>query len=231
MTLNKYNVYIDESSIDNPKNYFMVIWWIFMKRELRNELKYKIKEIRTKHKFFSEIKWSKFNKKNLTFMKEIIDLFFLYDGIQFHCIVVDKREVDYEKFHNWDKELAFYKFIFTFLKYKFKNNSIYYLFLDNKENIAPKRIKILWNILSNNLYFTNDFTTIKHIQSYNSKDVQFIQLADFFSWMIWYTKNWFDTSFAKKEISKYLASKLCKTDLDFKSKKEDIKFNIFQIKW
>ena len=44
--MEKYNIYLDESSIDNPKNDFIIIWWIFIKRRLRDELKNKIKELR-----------------------------------------------------------------------------------------------------------------------------------------------------------------------------------------
>ena len=45
--MQKYNIYLDESSIDNPKNDFMVIGWIFIKRELKPKLIEEINEIKT----------------------------------------------------------------------------------------------------------------------------------------------------------------------------------------
>jgi hypothetical protein len=149
--------------------------------------------------------------------------------MSFHCIVVDKIRVQYEVYHWQDKELAFYKFIYQLLQYKFLQNSIYYIFLDNKENSNPDRIKNLkkyLDIVTQNRYVQ---TEIRHIQSYCSKEMQLIQLADFFTWAVWYKKNNFWNSEAKQEISKYISKKLWKKNLDFKSNREEKKFNIFQI--
>lgn len=229
--MEKYNIYLDESSIDNPKNDFMVIWWLFIKRELRDELKDRIKDIRKKHNYYAELKWSKFNKKLLGFWKDIIDLFFSYedDLVQFHSIVVDKTRVAYDIYHSWDKEEAFYKFIYVLLQYKFKDNSLYYLFLDNKENSNKDRLTDLDKFLEIVLKKRYSNTNIKHIQAYCSKEVQLIQLADFFTWAIWYIKNNFWQSEAKKEITSYISKKIWKKDLDFKSDRNEKKFNIFQI--
>jgi len=229
--MKKYNIYLDESSIDNPKNDFMIIWGIFIKRELRDELKSKIKDIRKKHNYYAELKWSKFNKKLLPFWKDIIDLFFEYndDLLQFHSIVVDKTRVAYDIFHSWDKEEAFYKFTYQLLQYKFKNNSLYYLFLDNKDNSDKNRLKDLEKFLNIVLEKRYSKSNIKHVQSYCSKEVQLIQLADFFSWAVWYIKNSFWDSEAKKEIISYICTKLWKKTLDFRSNRNEYKFNIFQI--
>lgn len=228
---NIYNIYLDESSIDNPKNDFMVIGGIFMQRILRDELKNKIKDLRIKHNFYPELKWTKINKKNIPFVKDIIDLFFSYneDDLQFHSIVVDKTRVLYDIYHSWDKEEAFYKFIYQLLQYKFKNDSLYYLFLDNKDNSDENRLtnlKKFLSIVAEKKYYN---TEIKHIQSYCSKEMQLIQLADFFIGAVWYIKNWYWTSESKKEIIDYILEKLGKKSLDFKSTKEEKKFNIFQI--
>ncbi len=229
--MNEYNIYLDESSIDNPKNDFMIIWGLFIKRKLRDKLKNDIKRIRDKHNYYAELKWSKFNKKLLPFWKEIVDLFFSYDekDVQFHCIVVDKTRVAYDIFHSEDKELAFYKFIYQLLQYKFNNKSLYYLFLDNKDNSDKNRLKNLEKYLELVLYRRHSESSIKHIQAYCSKEVQLIQLADFFTWAVWYTKNNFWESEAKIEISKYISYKLWKENLDFKSNRNEQKFNIFQI--
>ena len=229
--MQKYNIYLDESSIDNPKNDFMIIWGIFIKREIRDELKDKIKIIRKKHNYYAELKWSKFNEKLLPFWKDIIDLFFYYNDklIQFHSIVVDKTRVAYDIYHSWDKEEAFYKFIYHLLQYKFNNNSIYYLFLDNKENSNKNRLKDLEKFLKIVLEKKYSNSKIQHVQAYCSKEVQLIQLADFFTWAVWYIKNNFWKSEAKKEITSYISNKLWKQDLDFKSNRDEYKFNIFQI--
>lgn len=228
--MNKYNIYIDESSIDNPKNNYMVIGGIFLKRESKNFFKKAIKEIRKKHNYFSEIKWTKFNKKTIPFMKDIIDLFFEKENIDFYSIVIERSRVLYDVYHSWDKEVAFYKFIYQLLQNRFLNESIYYLFLDYKEIRKRDSLKELKNFLDIIIIRRKCINSkIQHLQHYNSKNIEFIQLADFFSWAIWYEKNWFWKSEAKKEIIKYIAKKLWKKDLNFKSNKEDKKFNIFKI--
>jgi hypothetical protein len=154
-----------------------------MQRNLRDEIKNKIKDLRKKHDFYPELKWTKLNKKNIPFAKDIIDLFFSYskDDLQFHCIVVDKTLVAYDVYHSEDKELAFYKFIYQLLQNKFKNDGIYYLFLDYKQNSDKNRLKELEKFLSIIAEKKYHNTEIKHIQSYCSKEVQLIQLADFFT--------------------------------------------------
>jgi len=191
-------------------------------------LREKINNIRKKYNYYAELKWSKFNKKLLPFGREIIDLFisYSYNDVQFHSIVVDKTRVAYDIFHSEDKELAFYKFIYQLLQYKFKNESIYYLFLDNKDK---NRLKNLEQYLKLVLERKHINSSIQHVQSYCSKEVQLIQLADFFSWAVWYSKNMFWESEAKVDISWYLAEKLLKKDLNFRSNKSEQKFNIFQI--
>ena len=229
--MQKYNIYLDESSIDNPKNDFMVIGWIFIKRELKPKIIEEIKQIRQKYNYFAELKWSKFNKKLVPFAKEVIDLFFSYpvEDLQFHCILIDKTEILYDIYHDGDKELAFYKFIYFLLIHKFKNNSIYYLFLDYKDNNYPNRIKDLYQFLNKFLKKKSYNTVMKHIQSYCSRQLQLIQLADFFIGAVWYKANWFNKSYAKNEIITYIEKKL-KHDITLPSPKSEEKFNIFKIK-
>lgn len=226
-----YNIYLDESSIDNPKNHFMVIGGIFMKREFRDEIKYRMNKIREKHHFYPELKWTKVNKKNVNFIKDIIDLFcsFNEDDLQFHCIVVDKTLVAYDIYHSEDKELAFYKFTYQLLQNKFKNDSEYYMFLDYKQNSNPDRLNDLSKFLGMVAEKKYVNTEIKHIQSYCSKGVPLIQLADFFTWAVWYIKNNLWDSEAKKEVISYLCEKIGKGSLDFRSSRNEKKFNIFQI--
>ena len=218
-----YNIYLDESSIDNPKNHFMVIWGIFLKRELKNELKNKIKLLREKNKVYTEIKWSKISKVNLNFIKEIIDLFFQYweNEFQFHSIVVDKRDVDYKEYHNNDKELWFYKFMYQLLKQKIISENKYYIFIDFKQTKVNNRLKELNKFL--------DKWNICHLQSYHSFDNIFIQIADLFTWAIWNNKNNFSKSIYKKEIIDYISLKVWKSHLLFKSLPSEKKFNIFEI--
>lgn len=167
-----YNVYLDESSIDNKKNHFMVIWAIFLKREYKEEIKWKLDALKYKHQIYTEIKWSKISRTNLEFLKNVIDLFFEYDQLifQYHSIVVDKRDIDYENYHNNDRELWFYKFMYQLLNKKLSTEDNYYIFIDFKQTKVNDRLKKLNKILDN--------WNINHFQSYHSFENIFIQIAD-----------------------------------------------------
>ena len=83
--------------------------------------------------------------------------------------------------------------------------------------------------LDSYIYFNCKNTEIKHIQAYESKENQFIQLADLFAWAIGYDKNKLGSSITKRELTKHIAKYLEKESLDFKSNRKEEKFNIFEI--
>ncbi len=231
-----YNIYIDESSIDNPKNQFMIIWGLFLKRDLRHQVREEIKIIKKNYNFNIELKRSKINKKVIEPVKKILDTFFEYvdSDLWFHCIVVDKRKVDYKLYHNDDKELAFYKFIYHLLKHKFSYNTDYYLFLDFKQTRVNERILNLKQRLSSHVYFESKNTKLQHVQAYDSSENTLLQISDLLIGAVWYCYNWYfdkkvGNSDAKKEIVEYILSKLHKSDLKFASLPSEKKFNIYKI--
>lgn len=231
-----YNIYLDESSIDNPKNKFMIIWWLFMKRNLRNKIREKIKSIQKEYNMYSEIKRTSINKKNLDLTKKVIDIFFdfTWEDFWFHCIVVDKTKVDYAKYHNDDEELAFYKFIYHLLKHKFSYYTQYYLFLDFKQTRVNERVHYLQKYLEWHIYMNYKETKLKHVQAYDSKENIFLQVADLFIGAVGYCYNWYyekdNHSESKKEIIDYILKKLDKINLCFQSLPSEKKFNIYKIK-
>ena len=136
---NIYNIYLDESRIDNPEDNYMVVGGVFVDREKVREIAEKIKGIKIKHQFRSEIKWVKVDEKKKLFIRDLIDYIIGLDPsvLSFHCIVVDKSKVKYDAYHQGDKELAFFKFIYELLEKRLKDGHVYYVFLDYK----PTRIK------------------------------------------------------------------------------------------
>lgn len=231
-----YNIYIDESSIDNPRNQFMIIGWLFLKRDLRDDAREKFKAIKKEYNLNIEFKRSKINTKVVEPVKKLLDVFFEYteNDLWFHCIVVDKRKVDYKQYHNDDKELAFYKFIFHLLKHKFAYMTDYYLFLDFKQTRVNERVQHLQQRLSSHIYFESKDTVLKHVQAYDSQENIFLQISDLLIGAVWYCYNgYYDkksgNSDAKKEIITYILSKLHKSDLKFASMPSEKKFNIYKI--
>lgn len=220
----KFNIYCDESSIDNPKSPTMVIGALFIERSIVPEIKKRIKEIRIKHGVNGELKWVKTSSKVLPFYEELFGYLFSIDAskVTFRCIVVDKSKVNYEKYHKQDKELAFYKFYYQLLKRRLKDDK-YYISLDFRPSKNKNSVRRLGEFLG---MFSRG---IEHIQAYQSHENVLIQVADILTGAVSFTYNTPTGGEAKQGLSKIIARSIGKKDLNFKSPFWEDKFNIFCI--
>jgi len=226
-----YNIYCDESSIENIQNPYMVIGALFMRRELRDDIKTKIKALKAKHDYRGEIKWTKTTQRLLPLYKEVVDLFLEYgaDDLEFHCIKVERVKVKYELYHNDDREEGFYKFYYQLLKNKFRQGHTYFIFLDYKPTKQKNRVYTLEYYLKYQISKFLD-TVIRSVTAQPSDKNIMIQLADLFTGAVNFENNQTDPqSVNKKELVAYLASKLGKNNLKYCSYPSDRKFNIFCI--
>ncbi len=223
------NIYCDESSVDNPNLKYMTIGSLWITRNKVREIRSKIKELQKKHYLNGELKWVKTSSKTIPFYTELFDMLFGYEGdVEFKCIVVDKEQIDYAKFHDQDKDLAFYKFYYFLLKNKLESNCLHYLFLDFKPSKNPKAVSRLADFLTFSATNRSDQCGLKHVQAYPSDENVLIQVADILTGAVAYSNN-FEPSGAKGELSKVIASSIGKTNLKFCSSLSDKKFNIFCI--
>lgn len=222
-----YNIYCDESSVDNPKLQFMVIGALFVYRKKVPELGKNIKKIKNKYHIQGELKWGKTSSLTLTFYKELFDYLFSLSKFHFSykCIVIDKSKVDYKKYHKEDEELAFYKFYYFLLKNNLDLDKRYYIFLDFKPSRNKNRVRRLGEFLS----FTSNVGIIKHIQSYPSKDNIFIQISDILTGAVSFSKNKIGSSKNKEELARIIANSIGKKNLDLCSPLSEKRFNIFCI--
>jgi hypothetical protein len=229
---NTYNIYLDESRIDNPEDNFMVVGGVFIDREKVKEITGRIKDIKEKHQFKGEIKWVKVDEKKKSFMQDLINYVIDLDSslFSFHCIVVEKSKVKYDTYHQSDKELAFFKFIYELLEKRLKSGHNYYIFLDYKPTKIRERVFNLKTYLEKYAYFNKEDCCIKHFQAYPSQENIFIQLADLLCGAVGYEKNKYPKGTIKSEIVNFIAEKIGKDSLDFNSLPSESKFNIFHIK-
>ncbi len=227
----RYNIYLDESSIDNPTNQKMVIGGVFVMREKAKEVSKLIKKIKVAHSFHSEIKWTKVDKRKFSFYSDLASQLLSLDPevFSFHCIVVPKNKVNYKLYHNGDKELAFFKFTYELLKQRVKDKKTYYIFPDFKPTRVRERTKNLQSYLSGHAYFNKQECIIKHVQAYDSHENVLIQIADLFCGAVGYVHNNFPEDTPKSDLTKIIAKGLNRNDLSFCSYRSENKFNIFCI--
>ena len=227
MDQNTYNIYCDESRVENPKSKNMVIGALFVPRKKKKNVVKKLKIIFQKHNFGYELKWTKVHKEYFNFYKEIIDFFCNEINLNFRCIVVDKSEVELEKYHNNDLELAFFKFYYLMLRAKLLNQNRYYVVLDKKPTRDKNRARALHAYLDSYILWNKTECNIKHFQAYNSKDNVLIQLADFFVGLIGFVCNEDIQNNPKSKLVEYLKQKLKIDNLHTTSLLGEEKFNRF----
>lgn len=221
-----FNIYCDESSIDNAKHQWMIIGALFIDRAMVPEIKKGISEIRKKHHINGELKWVKTSKQSLPFYTELFTYLFSFDPEQvtFRCIAIDKSKINYEKYHDKDKELAFYKFYYQLLKRRIKDDVPHYVFLDFRPSKNKNSVRRLGEFLS---MFSKG---VKHIQSYPSNENVFIQLADILTGAVAFSYNSPEVGSENKNLLiKIIAKAIGKETLKFCSAFWEQKFNIFCI--
>jgi len=202
------NIYCDESCVENNEAKYMVIGALFIPRIDKKRICKEFVQICEKHKFSTELKWNKVGLKYLDYYKDVINFFVLEKCISFRSVIVEKNKIEYDIYHDNDKELAFYKFYYLLLKKKLENHNDYYIFLDRKPTRDKNRARSLQSFLESHILFNCVNTHIKHFQAYDSAENKLIQLADFFTGLISYSNNFDVDSTPKGLIYKHLEEKL-----------------------
>lgn len=223
-----YNIYCDESRVENIDSNKMVIGALFLSRPQRDNVVSEIKEIFAKHNFEYELKWSKVGKKYSELYKELIDYFLANKHLNFRGIIVDKRKVKFKEYHNGSLETAFYKFYYIMIKAKLLSQNEYYIFLDKKPSRDKNILNALNHFLEFHIFKNRKDCKIKHLQAYDSDNNLLIQLSDFFTGMLGFACNDYDSKDSfKYEMVKYFEKKISRKDLCQTSFLSEDKFNIF----
>ena len=223
-----FNIYCDESRVENPDSQYMVIGALFFRREEKARIGEALKALLKKHKFEGELKWIKTNSELMPLYREFIDYFVNEKELFFRCVIVDKNKIEYQQHHNNDAELAFFKFYYLMLKGIFESNKRYYISLDRKPTRDKNRARALLSVINSYLLFNKWNCKIEHFQAYDSRENIFIQFADYFTGLVGEACNKKDKSKqAKKEIVEYLAKKLEREDICNSTPRSEQKFNVF----
>lgn len=222
----QYNIYCDESRVENKDSKKMVIGALFLPRKEKTRITNNLKKIFKKYKFLQELKWSRINKEQLAFYKLIIDYFVTEKELSFRCIIVDKSKVKYNQYHNNDEELAFFKFYYLMLRSKLSNNNQYYIFLDKKPTRDKNRARALHSFLESYILLNRTNCNIKHFQAYSSNENLLIQLCDFLTGLIGFACNYQNKQSNRLSFVLYLRKKLGKNALCRTTALNEEKFNV-----
>lgn len=225
--MNKYYICCDETRVENEDSNFMAIGALVIPENIKVELVKQIKTLKQEADFYQEIKWNKVGKKYKKFYQDILELFIRNPALKFRVVIIDKRKIDYQTYHNNNKELAFFKFYYLLLREILDNYSQYYILLDKKPTRNKNRARSLKSFLDSHALFNRQKSQIKHLQAYDSYENVLIQMADYLTGLIGHINNESQDSF-KLKIAQYLQNQI-KIDLTQTTRKNENKLNI--LKW
>lgn len=224
---NAYNIYCDESRVENKDSSKMVIGGIIIPRIKKDDLVKQIKVILDKHNYCRELKWIKTSRTYESLYKDIIDLYVSCEYLQFRAIVVNKTIINYEEYHNNDVELAFFKFYYLMLREKLCSHSRYYVYLDHKPTSDRSRAQSLLAFLRSHIYWNRTDCKIEHLQAYDSGQNVLLQIADYFTGLIGHAVNRTGESTFKNSIIQYFKQRTGLNSFDVSSGLSEQKLNLF----
>lgn len=177
-----YNIYCDESChLENDHKQYMFLGNVSCAYPQVKRHVERIKELKKKHSFYAEIKWTNVSKSKLAFYMELLDYFFDTD-LRFRAVGIDKEKIRNETYGQSYDEF-YYKMYYHLLNYKVDTTDHYNVYLDIKDTWSNQKVKRLEEILN------TKFGVFRKVQCIRSEESILLQLADFLMGALAYNAN------------------------------------------
>lgn len=214
-----YNFYCDESThLEFDGMPYLIISYVSCESLKTKQHSHAIKEIKAKHKFYGEIKWSALSSSRLPFYRDIINYFFDSE-LSFRSVIVEKGRIDKERFSMTFDEF-YYRMYYQLLYHKIDMSNTYNAYLDIKDTRSAKKLKKLKDILN------VDFSAICNMQSIKSYESLMMQMCDVIMGAVNYSLRGKVGVKAKLELIN-LISERSGVPLNQSTAKSHNKFNLF----
>lgn len=165
-----FNLYCDESThLENDHMPYMIIGYIKCPYPKLKEYKQKIKEIKGKHQYKGEFKWSKISTKMESFYLDLVDFFFRSD-LEFRAVIINKSQIDPDR-PEFTHDDFYFKMYYQLLHNKMDLSDTYNVYLDIKDTCSFHKLHTLKTILKYN-------SSIRNFQFIRSHESYLMQLAD-----------------------------------------------------
>lgn len=222
-----FNIYCDESThLPNDGCPYMLLGYISVAYPLIRVTKKAVKDIKSKHEFSGEMKWSNVNRATLGMYEELVEYFFR-SNLKFRAVVVKKEEIDESRPEYTFNDFYFrmyYQLLHRPLSDAQNINNVYFDVKDTCSNVKLRKLKECIG------YSVN----VRNFQFIKSHESQFLQLADVLMGAINYNLRVQDgnlegLSEAKMRIVD-LVKRYSKLSLEKSTYPSEEKFNLFFIK-
>lgn len=224
-----YTIYCDESRhTGGPDCKYAVIGGLWVARDQRDAISKTLRDVKAQGQVSAELKWSKVSRLKLESYKRVMDVYWDCPSLQFRAIIVDQDTVDYEAFHEGDKELGFYKFYYEMLEKWLLPENSYTILLDYKNDSYASRLPVLRQMVAN--YCGARQAEVRELTSIDSGQSHLSQVCDLLTGALAADANGLQTGTPKHELIQYLAQRRGISPLSARSVSPAMsKFNVFRI--
>lgn len=165
-----FNIYCDESThLINDNHPYMLLGYTSIAYPQIKIAKEEIKNIKIKHNYTEELKWTNVHEATYKVYADLIDWFFTND-IEFRAVIVDKSQID-ESRVDYTFNDFYFRMYFQLLHNKVDFQNTYNVYMDIKDTCSSEKLNTLKRIMSYN-------SSIGRLQFIRSHESVFIQLAD-----------------------------------------------------
>jgi len=196
------NVYIDESGhTDDPSSNTMVLGALWISVPQLSLFTDAIRTVKKKHDIAShrEIKWTKVSPAKLDYYKELVDVFFAVEQVNYRAVVINKSIIDYEA-HNKTRDDFYYSMTYILVRtIAEKRYGDMRLFLDYKDAWSGIRTTKLAGYLNNTSSLNSKSLSAQPVRSH---EVVGLQISDLLTGAVMYANKPQEEqkSDAKKEL-------------------------------
>lgn len=177
-----FNIYCDESChIEHDHKQYMFLGSVSSAyNQVRLHTKY-IADLKKKHNFYAEIKWSTVSKSKIRFYQELLDYFFASD-LKFRAVGIEKSKIRCDVFNSSFDDF-YYKMYYQLLNYQIDTLNHYNVYLDIKDTLSAYKVNKLKTILN------VKFGVFRNVQNIRSNESILMQLSDFLMGAVSYNMN------------------------------------------
>lgn len=173
-----FNRYCDESChLENDYKRYMFLGYVSCAYNQVKAHTDRIRDIKSAHNFYAEIKWNKVSMSKLKFYLDLVDYFFSTD-LKFRAIGIDKSNTSCEDFDEY-----YYCMYHNLLIHDINITYTYNVYLDIRDTLSAHKVRKLKELLN------IKYGAFRYVQNINSKESLLLQLADFILGALSYDKN------------------------------------------
>jgi hypothetical protein len=177
-----FNIYCDESChLENDHKPFMFLGSVSVAYNQVKSITERIKEIKKKHNFYGEIKWTNVSQSKYRFYEELVKYFFETE-LKFRAVGVEKSKINNVTF-NQTYDDFYFKMYYYLLNHKINILYNYNVYLDIKDTLSASKVNKLKNILN------TKYGVFRNVQNIRSHESAIMQLTDFLMGAISYLHN------------------------------------------